>query len=67
LKVYESPSLEIINFEREMVMKSSACNCGYWDETNDMDAEQEGCEAVSAYAEELLPDANQIPWWGGKN
>ena len=49
---YESPKVEVVEFEEEIIMYASGCNCSFWQVTNDMDAGQEGCVARSAHASE---------------
>lgn len=59
---YECPRAELVEFERETIMTSSICECGYYGSDFDMDDEGSGCKASTASASELGYNANNLPW-----
>ena len=63
MKNYETPNAELVEFESEMVMGASGCNCSFWQVTNDMDEGQPGCSARSAHASEN-PNGIAAPDYG---
>ena len=63
MKNYESPKAELIEFEKEMVMSASGCNCSFWQVTNDMEDEATTCIARSAHASEN-PNGIAAPDYG---
>ena len=70
MREYESPKAEMIEFEQEMVMGQSGCNCQYWQTTNNELYDEEaddyywapGCEGRSAHASENTMNVPAPNW-----
>lgn len=62
MNAYESPTVEIIEFENEQVLTGSACNCIYdkWNELQPpvpSDCEGDSYDAVELFgADAVMPD-----------